>query len=247
MNKITVLFVMLLASGALVAQNTPDEYLRQLPELPDSFCRQTPEAIMEWADHLSPLRDRMQELLAQEKHENKDAVDKGEPNMALFDPSGEAARERYRLTGEKSEALQREVTVSLWEIQSAFTDGKGRVTAKYDEPYGELMREYREALAAGRDISVLKNRIRAMEAERCREMAEVRKEYLTNYRRYLQDNMAKLISINELTDELNRMTYASYTFKTRYGLWMESLLAFTDALILVYDDVPGTGSIMGEL
>lgn len=146
MKRIIVLLALLLMQFAAIAQNTPGEYLIQLPELPDSFCQQTPEEIMKWADGLSPIRNRMQELLTEEKYAREETVAKGEPDMTLFDPTAEAAREKLRLT-------------------------------------------------AG----------------------------------------------------MNRMTYASYSFKTKYGVWMENLLAFTEELALVFDDVPGTGSIDGEL
>lgn len=247
MKKPVILLTLLLLHFAAIAQNTPGEYLELLQDLPDSFCKQTPEAIMKWADCLTPIRDRMQELLAEEKSAREEAVAKGEPNMALFDPSNEAVREKFRLTAEKSEALQQKVTISQQEVLSAYVEEKGRVTIKYTEPLRELNMEFEEALAAGRNTNVLRERIRAMEATRCEELTVIRREYLTAYRKFLEDNMSTFIRINELTDEMNRMTYASYSFKTRYGAWMEILLAFTEELALIFDDAPGTGSIDGEL
>lgn len=239
MRKVIIVLTLLLPLCGMLAQNTPDEYLARLPQLPDDLCIQTNEAMVDWADGLNPLRDRMQELLAEEKITREEAVAKGEPNMALFDPDNESDVERFRTTMARSEELQMNLTAAIEKISAEYIEGKSRVTIKYHEPVQDLHAELSEAQASGKNTTALREKIRAIETEECRELAVVRRDFLTTYREFLQENMPSMIRINELTDELNRMTYASYSFKTRYGLWMENLLAFIEELALVYDDVPG--------
>ena len=244
MRKILIFLALLLPLCDMLAQNTPDEFLAMIPQLPDNLYIQKHEAIAEWADALTPLSDRMQELLAEEKSAGEEAVAKGQPNMALFNPDNESAVERYRTTMAGSEELQMNLTAAIEKISAEYIEGKSRVTIKYHEPIHDLHVELSEAQASGKNTTALRERIRVIETEECRELAVVRRDFLTAYREFLQENMPSMIRINELTDELNRMTYESYEFKTRYGFWMSSLHAFIDELAHLYDDVPGSGSEM---
>jgi len=239
MRKVIILLVLLLPPCSILAQNTPDEYFARLPQLPDNLCIQTPEAIADWVDGLTPLRNRMQELLAEEKNAREEAVAKGQPNMALFSQDNDSAAERLRVTMEKSEKLQTDLTAGIEKIASDYIEGKGKVICKYHESLNDLHAELSEAQTSGKNTAALREKIRAVESEECHELAVVRRDFLSSYRKFLEEKMPSMIRVNELTDELNRMIYDSFGFKTRYGFWMESLLAFIDELALVYDDVPG--------
>ncbi len=242
MRTTCFLLILLLPLCGLIAQNTPEEYLKWLSPLPENICIQTPEAIAKWSDSLNPLIDRMKGVLLQENNDWEDAVANGKFNMAMADPDGPAAA-RGRSLNEKMQELQQKVNVSFLKIWTVYRDAKVNLIIKYDEPFNELTREYTEAQTAGRNTAELKERIRAMEMNRCEEMAHIRRDYLNAYRGFLYEYMPTFVRQNEIKDEVNRIQYESFEFRTRYGAWLEHIMKFAEELRLVFDDAPDSGAI----
>ena len=238
-GKIKILCVVLLTAGWTMAQNnTPQSFLNELPPLPDNFCGASDDAILRWNDRILALGNKMKELYFTEKSAQEEFQAAAKPNLAIFEPSNEEMRERLQKILEESEALSEKANSLLNELITIYSEKKGEVTNKHSLILDPLRQQKGEAIGQGKNTSVIDKKIYAAEMEECKELAVVHSEFLVNYRSNLDVLVEYGIRANKLQDESNGMIYTSYTFKTKYGFWMGSIMAYADELTHIFDNIP---------
>lgn len=216
MNK-TSFFIIIATSLLCVnvsAQKTSQYFLSKIPILSQkNICEANDKAIMQWNNKILALKNEMLALQADEKQRKEQAEANAEPRNDMFEL---ANADKIQKLGEEIQAVETKMNTIHTELVSPFIEKQGNIELKY---YGALDKTEQRM-------------------NRCKEMSAARSDYLMNYR----DNLDKLIELgtkgNKLSDEMTRMSYAGYTFRTQYGFWLDSLLGYVDELSHVYDEVP---------
>lgn len=233
--RILIISFLLCNTVEIVAQNnTPQYFLSQLPSLPDNFCGATHDEMVGWNDRVFALGDKMKELHNAEKYTREELLAAAKPNLAIYEPSNEAILEILKKNLEEAEALSEKANSILNELITVYGEKKGDVTNKHFLILNPLRKQRGEATAQGKNTSAIDKKISAGEMEECKELAVVRREFLLKYREILDKLVEYGIRADKLVDETNGIIYTSYTFKTKYGFWLETLMAYADELTDIY-------------
>lgn len=240
-GKVLILCAALLATGRIVAQESPESFMKQLPPLPENICNESSESMAKWFDRLSALKGRMEDLNLTEKRQREEALAAAQPNLELYEPSNQAAQERLRKVMDELAAIDLKSGSIIDETVSPFLNDRNTIIDKYHTMLQPLYNERGEAIAGGRNDDPVRAKILRLEQEQCHELALIRGAFLTKYRGILNELVAYGIRADSLVDEVNRMSYKSYTFKIRYGFWLEYIIAYADDLMKIFDDNPDNG------
>lgn len=237
--KIKLLGVVLLTASYAVAQNnTPQYFLNQLPALPGNFCSANHDEIERWNDRITLLKDKMMELHVAEKYAKEEYQATVKPNLALYEPSNEAVRERFKTIMDEIQSVSDKSTMLLTDFMNKNVEKKGEILVKYRQMREPLYEQRDEVIRQGKSTSAIDMKVYNLNMQECKEMAVVRREFLSKYRESLDKLVEYGIRANTLQDESYGIIYESYTYKTRYGFWLEYIMPYVDELMNIYDDIP---------
>lgn len=237
--KTKLLGVVLLAAGWTVAQNdTPQYFLNQLPAIPDNFCGASDDNIVRWNDRVTTLKDKMMELHEAEKYAKEEFQATLKPNSALYEPSNEAMCERFQIIMDEVQSVSDKSTMLQEDFMNKNVEKREEILVKYRQMREPLYEQRNEIIRQGKNTSAIDMKMYNLNMEECKEMAAVRREFLLKYRESLDKLVEYGIRINTLQDESNGLIFESYTYKTKYGYWLEYIMPYVDELMKIYDDIP---------
>lgn len=238
MNRIVfavVFLAMLLFSIHVFAWQSAKTYLQQLPALPENICEASAEVIMEWNNSLLVLKNEMIELQEKEKEQMELAKANATIRMDMFEP---ANAEEIQQLGEKISVVENDINKVLTEITSSLIEKGGDVDVKYLAILDPLYQQKKDTHSQGNSTALIDKEIRAAQKNKCMEMSAVRKNYLKNYSKHLEELIELGAKGNQLSDEMLRMMYADYTVRRQYGFWLDILIGYVGELLYVYNDIP---------
>lgn len=238
MNRIVfavVFLAMLLFSIHVFAWQSAKTYLQQLPALPENICEASAEVIMEWNNSLLVLKNEMIELQEKEKEQMELAKANATIRMDMFEP---ANAEEIQQLGEKISVVENDINKVLTEITSSLIEKGGDVDVKYLAILDPLYQQKKDTHSQGNSTALIDKEIRAAQKNKCMEMSAVRKNYLKNYSKHLDELIELGAKGNQLSDEMLRMMYADNTVRRQYGFWLDILIGYVGELLYVYNDIP---------
>lgn len=238
MNRIVfavVFLAMLLFSIHVFAWQSAKTYLQQLPALPENICEASAEVIMEWNNSLLVLKNEMIELQEKEKEQMELAKANATIRMDMFEP---ANAEEIQQLGEKISVVENDINKVLTEITSSLIEKGGDVDVKYLAILDPLYQQKKDTHSQGNSTALIDKEIRAAQKNKCMEMSAVRKNYLKNYSKHLEELIELGAKGNQLSDEMLRMMYADNTVRRQYGFWLDILIGYVGELLYVYNDIP---------
>ena len=230
-----VSFVFALISQTAPAQQLPQKYLKQLPVIPESVCETTDETIIKWSEKLSVLKNEMTGLEYDEKQQLEQAKTSAQPRMDIFEP---ANAEKMQELGEEISVIENKANTIISEITSFNIEKGGEVEVKYLAIMEPLYQQLKEAQSQRKNTALIDKKIREAEKEKCKEMFVVRKQYLKKYRERLNELIELGIKGNNISDEMHRMMYSGYTFRTQFGFWLSFIIGYAGELSNIYSVVP---------
>ena len=237
--RILIISFLLCNTVEIVAQNnTPQYFLSQLLSLPDNFCGACHDEIERWNDRITLLKDEMMELHVAEKYAKEEYQATVKPNLAIYEPTNEAMRKRFENIMDEVQSVSDKSRMILIDFVNTNVEEREEILEKYRQMREPLYEQRNEVIRQGKSTSAIEMKMYNLSMEECKEMAEVRREYLLKYRESLDKLVEYGIRANTLQDESKGIAFESYTYKTKYGYWLEYIMSYVDELMKIFDDIP---------
>jgi len=238
MNK-TSFYIFIAASllclNDISAQKTPQYFLSKIPVLPRNICEANDKEIMQWNDKILALKNEMIGVEYDEKQQLEQVKANAQPRMDMFAP---ANAEKIKKLGEEIAIVENKSSAVITEIISFFSEKGGEVEVKYLAIMEPLYQQLKTAQSQRKNTVLIDKKIREAKKGKCKEMSVIRKQYLEMYCERLNELIELGIKGNSLSDEMYRMMYSGFTFRTQYGIWIGFLIGYANELSNVYKDVP---------